>query len=141
MKRTYILAHDIARANAVRDVQQAPEGWMVTITPPRRTSDQNAIFHALCGDIGRTKLVWSGKPRDSGDWKLLLVSGHAVATKHEAEIVNGLEGELVNLRESTAQMSKARGASLIDYTLAFCANTGIDTTLHSRGMATQRRTA
>ena len=33
----------------------------------------------------------------------------------EAEIVEGLEGEAVALRESTATMSKARSTSLMDY--------------------------
>jgi hypothetical protein len=36
-------------------------------------------------------------------------------------MVPGIEGEFVNLRESTARMSKARGSSLIEYTLAFVA--------------------
>ena len=35
-------------------------------------------------------------------------------------MVPGLEGEFVNLRESTALMSKARGSSLIEYSRAFC---------------------
>ena len=60
-----------------------------------------------------------GKPRTLEQWKVLLVSGHAVATKEGAELVPGIEGEFVNLRESTALMSKRRSASLIEYTLAF----------------------
>jgi hypothetical protein len=40
-------------------------------------------------------------------------------------MVPGLEGEFVNLRESTALMSKARAASLIEYALAFCAMHGV----------------
>ena len=43
----------------------------------------------------------------------------ALAVLH---IVPGLEGEFVNLRESTAAMSKSRGSSLIEYTMAFMAN-------------------
>jgi hypothetical protein len=35
--------------------------------------------------------------------------------------VPGIEGEFINIRESTAAMTKKRGASLIEYTLAFCA--------------------
>ena len=62
-----------------------------------------------------------GKPRTAKEWKVLLVSGHAVATKEETEVVPGLEGEFINIRESTALMSVRRGASLIEYSLAFCA--------------------
>jgi hypothetical protein len=55
---------------------------------------------------------------------VLLVSGHAVATKLGAEIIPGLEGEFVNIRESTARMTKARSSSLIEYALAWCADNG-----------------
>jgi hypothetical protein len=68
---------------------------------------------------------WAGEPRDAAQWKVLLVSGHGVATKQGADIVPGLEHEFVNLRESTAQMDKARSASLIEYALAYCAQNGI----------------
>ena len=36
-------------------------------------------------------------------------------------MVPGIEGEFVNLRESTASMTKARSSSLIEYAMAFCA--------------------
>jgi hypothetical protein len=121
----YILAHQQARDNAARAVREAPEGHVVTIKPPNRTSDQNAKFHALCADLERARVPWAGKPRDAAAWKVLLVSGHAVATKEGAEIVPGLEGEFVNIRESTALMSKARGSSLIEYATAFCVERGV----------------
>ena len=94
---------------------------VLEVRPENRTLDQNAHFHALCGDIARSGIEWFGKPRKADEWKVLLVSGHAKATKQEADVVPGLEGELVNLRESTARMSRQRASSLIEYTLAFCA--------------------
>ena len=98
---------------------------LVTLASANRTSEQNAKFHAMCGDIAKSGLHWAGKPRTLAQWKVLLVSGHAVATKEGAEMVPGLEGEFVNLRESTAQMSKARGSSLIEYSMAFGAEHGV----------------
>jgi hypothetical protein len=68
---------------------------------------------------------WAGKKRTADQWKVLLVSGHATATKEGAEMVPGLEGEFVNIRESTALMSVRRSSSLIEYTLAFCAAHGV----------------
>lgn len=121
MKQTYIMAHGIARQRAVQAVKDAPEGFKVTIGPCTRTEDQNAKFHALCGDIAKSGAVWAGKKRTPVQWKVLLVSGHAVATKEDAEVVPGLEGEYINIRESTALMSVRRGSSLIEYTLALCA--------------------
>lgn len=99
---------------------------VLEVRPENRTLDQNAHFHALCGDIARSGIEWFGKTRKADEWKVLLVSGHAKATKQEADVVPGLEGELVNLRESTARMSRARASSLIEYTLAFCAEHGVE---------------
>ncbi len=126
MKKTYILAHQQARDRAWRELQVAPEGWSVTFDEPKRNLEQNAKFHAICTDLERSQLPWGGKPRDSAAWKVLLVSGHAVATKEGAEMLPGLEGEFVNLRESTALMSKARSSSLIEYALAFCAQNEVN---------------
>lgn len=110
-----------SRPYAVECVQNAPDGYVVKVNEPTRSLDQNAKFHAICHDLERLRAVWAGKPRKAPEWKVLLVSGHAVATKLGAEIVPGLEGEFVNIRESTARMTKARSSSLIEYTLAWCA--------------------
>lgn len=125
MNKTFILAHQIARERAEDAVKSAPDGWQVIVKPATRTTEQNAKFHALCSDIAKSGMLWAGKRRTAAQWKVLLVSGHAIATSEGAEIVPGIESEFVNLRESTALMSKKRGASLIEYTLAFCAANSI----------------
>ena len=99
----------------------ADHQYELTVKPSSRTLDQNAKFHAICADLAKGKTLWCGKARTAAQWKVLLVSGHARATNEETEMVPGLEDEFVNLRESTALMSKKRGASLIEYSLAFCA--------------------
>lgn len=120
-----VLLNSAARAAACEAVMQAPGGASVLIKGPGRTLPQNAIFHSLCGDLERSGMAWAGRRRTAEDWKVLLVSGHAAATRHPAEIVVGLEGELVSLRESTASMDRVRASSLIDYSMAFCALTGV----------------
>ena len=113
----FLLAHPMARQRAIDAVRTAPDGHVVTVKQSTRSLDQNVKFHALCSALaGR---VWAGQPRDAAQWKVLLISGHAQATKSGADMVPGLEGEFVNLRESTALMSKARGSSLIEYSQAF----------------------
>jgi len=121
LKRVFVLAHETDRRRAMDAIWDSPDGWRVTIQEPARTLDQNAKFHAMVSDIAKSGYQWLGKARTPAQWKVLLVSGHAIATKEGSEIVPGLEGEFVNLRESTALMSKKRGASLIEYTLAFMA--------------------
>lgn len=124
--RLFQLVHDEARRRAVEAVQNAPDGWRVEVSEPKRNLDQNAKFHALVSELAGRE--WMGKPRTADEWKVLLVSGHATATKIGAEMVPGLEGEFVNIRESTARMSKARASSLIEYTQAWMAEHGLEVT-------------
>ena len=91
----------------------------------KRSLDQNAIFHAIAGDISKSGMEWAGKVRSPSDWKALLVSAHAVATGRPGEVIQGLEGELVAIRESTARMSRERASSLIEYALCFAAENEI----------------
>jgi hypothetical protein len=127
-KQRFILISDRVRHNAVSAVMRAPENFTVTVAPANRSNDQNAKFHAICDDIAKAGIEWAGKRRDRDEWKVLLVSGHTKATAGEVEFVPGLEGEFVNIRESTSRMSVARASSLIEYALAFCA--GHDVPLH-----------
>jgi hypothetical protein len=121
LPRTFVMAHDMARRGVGDFARIVPEGTVVTFTEPTRSGGQSAKFHAICGDLARAGVLWMGKPRTAAQWKVLLVSGHAVATKEGAELVHGLEGEMVNLRESTATMTKRRSSSLIEYAQAFAA--------------------
>ena len=79
----------------------------------------------MVADIAR-QVQWRDKWLKPEQWKVLLISGHAVATKQEADVLPGLEGEYVNIRESSAQMSVKRMASLIEYTTARAIGQGVD---------------
>lgn len=120
-KRVLRLANNAVRQRAIDAIWGAPDGAQVTISEPSRNLEQNALFHGLCSDLARYGVEWAGKRRSLQEWKVLMVSGHAVATDEGTEIVRGVEGELLNIRESTALMSKKRGSSLIEYTQAFIA--------------------
>ena len=120
-----ILAHAEARRRAHADIDQAPDGWVADCREPTRTTDMNAKFHAMAGDFAKSGMQWAGKKRNAQEWKILLISGHATATKEGSEIVPGLEGEFVSIRESSALMSIKRGCSLIDYTQAYGDTLGV----------------
>lgn len=124
MKQRYIMAHELARQRAIDAVRNAPAGYVIEVREPTRTLEQSAKFHAMCGDIARQK-PFAGQMRKPEQWKVLLVSGHSVATKQGSEMVPGLEGEWCNLRESTAKMSTKRMASLIEYVIAYCVENAI----------------
>ncbi len=120
----YILAHPTARHRAKAAIDAAPDGWFVEVKEPTRNLEQSAKFYAICGDIAK-QVPFAGSLRKPEQWKMLLVSGHAVATKQGSEMVPGIEGEWCNLRESTAKMSVKRMASLIEYALAYGSQAGV----------------
>lgn len=124
-RQTFRLVHARARELAERAVREAADGTVVTLGPAKRSLDQNAKFHALCDDVAKSGKEWFGKARTAEEWKVLLISAHSSATKSGCDMVSGLEGELVQLRESSAAMSKARASSLLEYCLAWCAQNSI----------------
>jgi hypothetical protein len=124
-KQFFRLAHQQARQLAKDAIDSSPDGYVVRLSEPTRSLEQSARFHAIVGDIAKSGLQWAGKPRTAAQWKVLLVSGHAIATKEGAEVVPGLESEFVNIRESTALMSKKRSSSLIEYATAFAISHGV----------------
>jgi hypothetical protein len=137
-RQRFTIINDRVRENAIAAIASADEGSTVAVGPKTRSGDQNAKFHAICTDIANSHMTWAGKRRHADEWKVLLVSAHTVATKDEAgtpkpEIVPGLEGEFVNIRESTSRMSVGRAASLITYAIAFCDTNGIHLTETIRG--------
>lgn len=127
-RQRYIIINDRVRMNALAAVKEAEPGYVVTVSPAKRSRDQNAMFHAICADIAKAGTEWAGKKRNADEWKVLLVSAHTKATDGEVEIVPGLEGEFVNVRESSASMTVSRAASLITYAIAFCDLRGIPLT-------------
>lgn len=120
-------------ANCIEAIRAMGLNARVTIAPEKRRGGQNNMFHAICGDLAASGLKWAGKERTLDQWKAILVSGHSVATGGEGEVIPGIEGEFVAIRESTSRMSVSRASSLIEYTLAFCATNSIDLTDTRKG--------
>jgi len=122
------LAHETARERAASAIRSAPENYVVTISPPSRSLDQNALFHSLVADIAKAFPKWNGINFDKDDWKALLIVSHAVATKDGSpyRMVPDLEGSgFVQLRESSARMTKDRASSLIEYCQAWAVSNGV----------------
>lgn len=128
-KQVFFLRSEEVKLNAVNFLAHLPvlpkgECWVVEFKPLTRTLAQNAKLHAMLGDITQ-QADFKGEPLILEQWKMLFVSGHAVATGRPHELVIGFEGELVNLRESTAQMGVKRLISLIDYIDAWAAENNV----------------
>ena len=116
----------VTRGDAHRAVLLAPDGHVCEVRPPKRNSDQNRKFHAICRDLAQSPVEWAGKRRTEEEWKFLLVSGHAVVTKRPGEFMLGLEQERMMLRPSTAAMSVGEMTSLIEYAIAWATSHGVE---------------
>ncbi|EYX18414.1 hypothetical protein BW97_17415 [Escherichia coli O69:H11 str. 07-4281] len=68
---------------------------------------------------GKNIIRWLLKKRTNGSVR------YCQYTSQEADVLPGLEGEYVNIRESSAQMSVKRMASLIEYTTAWAIGQGV----------------
>lgn len=106
--RQFFLRSNQVRLNCIDFIKELPtddkKPLVVKIQPMTRSLEQNSKLHALLSDISK-QCKFNGEKRDIDTWKMIMVSAHKIATGGKAEMVIGLEGEVINLRESTAQMS------------------------------------
>lgn len=123
-KQLFRLSTPTARQNASKAVINAPQDFVVEIKPRTRSLDQNAKLHAMFADVARQSTL-HGRKLTADQWKVIFISGHAVATGLGADLLPGIEGEFVNIRESSARMGVKRMASLIEYMLAWGADNEI----------------
>lgn len=122
-KRLYVVsATNLPHIRA--ELGQLQIGDQVRVGPPDRLLVQNAKFHSMCGDVAKQK-QFAGRTLDRKQWKVLLISAHAIEAGIGADLVTGLAGELVNIRESSAEMSIARMASLIEYVACWGAENNV----------------
>jgi hypothetical protein len=112
---------------AIQAIKDAPDGYVVEIKEPTRKLSQNAKFHAILTDISR-QAQYMGKKRSVEFWKGLFVSGWQIATGEKPEIVPGLEGEFINIRESTTTMSVRKLSSMMEYVIAWSIDNGVQLT-------------
>lgn len=119
MKR--ILAHAEARLRAHADIDAAPDDWVADCHPPGRNGDQNALLHALIGDIA-ARVEWAGKKRDPETWKRLLVAAWSRVHGESVEILPALDGHGVDIVPArTSALSRKECADLISFIEAWAA--------------------
>jgi hypothetical protein len=94
---------------------------------PRRSLDQNDMFHAICADISRQR-QWAGQWIDVEGWKRLLVDAWARAEgKTQGRVVPSLDGQsVVNLGIQTRRMRVGDMADLITFAQAWAVEHDIE---------------
>lgn len=120
MKKIFVLAHSLARRNAMRYVADAPDGYVVTVTEPKRSLEQNARLWAMLTDVSE-QVEWYGKKLAAEDWKHVFS-----ASLRKLQVVPNLDGSgFVALGLSTSQMSRAQLSELMELISAFAADRGV----------------
>jgi hypothetical protein len=103
------------------------QGKPVTITaaPETRSTDQNALLHALLTDIaGRRE--WAGKKRDMEAWKRLFVAAWLRAHGRGVEVLPALDGHGVDIvYERTSKLTKDECGRLMEWIEAFASERGV----------------
>jgi hypothetical protein len=119
------------RQYAHKCIDAAQPDEVCIIKKAKRREIQSEKFHAMCGDVAR-QCQFLHRTLTKDQWKVIFISGHAIATGLGADMIPGLEGEFVNIRESSAEMSISRMASLIEYVLAYGSEQGVKWTEPNR---------
>lgn len=116
----FVLAHDVARRNALQAVQSAADGCIVEISEPNRTKDQNAAQWPILEEFARQKqwpvngsLCWLTKE----EWKDILT---AAFKKEQVRLAQGIDGGVVMLGKRTSKFKKAEFSEWLEY-LHYCA--------------------
>ena len=92
---------------------------MVTFSEPTRTLSENALLHALLGEVAATR-EWAGKKRDAEVWKRLLVAAWCRTRGEPVELLPAIDGHGVDILPArTSKLSKAECADLISYIQAW----------------------
>ena len=125
-KAYFVLAHSEARRRAMAAVANAPQGWRITIEPPRRSLDQNSLLWPLLQRFAEQAL-WPVNgamvQMDADDWKDVLTAAFRQETQR---IAMGLNGGMVILGMRTSKMSKAQFSEFIEFIQSVAADRGVE---------------
>jgi len=125
MKQFFILAHELARKNAMQAVLEAPTGYAVEIRPKNRTLDQNAKIHALIQRISQV-IVWAGKLQEVETWKRLLTAAWLRARGEPVEMLPAIDGYGVDVVfRPTSKLTVEEMSEFIEYVQAWAVEQGI----------------
>lgn len=125
MKRTYILAHDLARQRVRQDIDTAPDGYVVTVAEPTRTLDQNAAQWPILQAFSE-QLEWPVNGRmvrmSDEEWKDVLT---AAFRRESARLAMGLDGGVVMLGMRTSKMGKQEFSDWLEFLHSVAADRGV----------------
>lgn len=124
MKKTFRLAHQEARTRAAMAISTAPEGWIVTVSEPTRTLEQNAAqWPILQAFADQKQLCINGKMEwvTDEDWKDALTGAFSGEMRMAA-----LDGKVIMLPQRTSRMVKSAFSNWLEFLHAMAAQMDVD---------------
>ena len=120
------LTGPLAKQAACRYVNEAPDGFVVTISEPAKKREQEEKYHAMIGDISR-QCTFIGKKWKTEDWKRLLIDAFAQVMRevgtplhHDGRVVPSLDhGRVVQLGIQSRDFYVKEAAAFIEYLFAW----------------------
>ena len=132
-KQTFIMAHQVARQRAVQAVQNAPEGYAVTVSEPTRSLDQNAAqWPYLAGFAKQLQLCINGRMEwvTDDDWKDVLTGCFNGELRMAA-----FDGKVIMLPQRTRRMVKSVFSNWMEFLIAMAAQQGVQPIYKSERIA------
>lgn len=132
-KRVFKLVHTTARRLAVEAVQNAPDGWCVTVSEPTRSLEQNAAqWPYLAGFAQQKQLCINGSMQwvTDDDWKDVLTACWNGEMRMAA-----FDGKVIMLPQRTSTMGKRVFSEWLEFLIAMAAQSGVTPVYKSAGRA------
>lgn len=109
----------------IKSLLMAQQRLVVEVRTETRSLAENAMLHALLGEIAKT-VPWAGQKRPAEVWKRLMVASWLRARGQSVEVLPALDGHGIDVVYTpTSTLTKAEAADLIEFVLCWSAEHGV----------------
>jgi hypothetical protein len=123
-KRIWKITGEVAKKAACREILAAPEGWIVSLSEPNRTLDQNAAQWPYLEAFAKQKqLCINGEMQwvTSDDWKDVLTGCWNGEMRMAA-----FDGKVIMLPQRTSKMGKGAFSTWLEFLIAMSVTSGVE---------------
>lgn len=114
----------------IKERLMAGQRLQIEVRQETRSTEQNALLHALIGEIAE-QAEWAGRKWEPEVWKRLMVAAWTRTRGEHVTVLPALDGHGVDMVPvRTSRLSRAECAELIDFVQAWAAEHGIATGQH-----------
>lgn len=117
---SFTLISPRVRENALAEVRNAPDDYIVTVKAAKRSDAQNRLLWQALTDVSE-QVEWYGQYLPNTDWKDIFT-----ASLRKSKVVPGIDsGTFVVTGLHTSAMTKGELSTLMDLIFAFGAEKGV----------------